>query len=461
MSQIHISPPSFPESSNFNPTMEHSFNVRVHKAFALPASYSSPSSNSKSQSLSSLWSLTDDEIDRREWNLHKGSPQPEDGYFDNFPQNKYASNFCAELEKDLYDLDDKDVEEEARPSSSKPEDYNDEDWEIKSSIGMDSTLDYGEEEDEYDKVAVGREKSQCRIYMNDVNDYEMDADSCNVFPTMFKDFSRDPRANHVASKLRLKEDEEAAKKRLEEDAEAAKRIGSLHVSDGDATVGMEARGSTFEDGNVKSILKRKDAESNAKSQKRVRFDSECCKTDFREGPERAKDVPVEACSTEEEEAMVSNEAFPMPQDYPSGIPDYTRNPSKYTRYTFDSSDIDDESNQRAYMDFLKLVKRSDATELQAYDAPSDLSKPVTFMPRRKISDVIMGESCRELKQFQEGIDKESMPRRGLPIGIAAGDTSDGVCAMDEDEPQTIIDKRNISQRSDRQYRRKSSLEFDD
>ena len=320
-----------------------------------------------------------------------------------------------------------------------------------------------EEEDEYDKVAVGSEKSGDRLYMKDVNDYEIDADSCNVFPTTFKDFSRDPRANHIAAKLRLKEDEEAAKKRVGEDAEAAKKIDSLQVSDSDATAGVDAHVSTFEDGNLKSILKRKDAESNPnpKSQKRVRFDSEYCKNDCSEGPERTKDVPREACSTEEEEAMISNEASTLPPDHPSGIPDYMRNPSKYTRYTFDSSDVDDESNRQAYLDFLKLVKRSNATEPQADDAPSDLTKPVTFIPRRKTCDIIMEESCSESKQIREDTDKEATHRRGLPIGIAAGDTSDGVCAMEEDEPQTTIDDRNISERPGRKYRLKSSLEFHD
>ncbi|XVF13831.1 hypothetical protein REPUB_Repub09cG0002200 [Reevesia pubescens] len=447
--------------------MEDSFNVRVDKVFGSLASSSSSSSSSpnpKSQSLSSLWSLTDEEIEKREWNRDKEEEEEkEEGLFHNFPHKKEknkAINFRTELEKDLDDLD----EDESGASSSKaakPEDYNDEEWEIKSSIGRDCTLDYEEEEDEYDKVAVGREKSGDCLFMKDVNDYEIYSDSSGVLPITLKDFDRDPRANLIAAKLRLKEDEESAKKMLEEDAEAAKKIDSLRVSDSDAPASMETHMSMLEDGNLKSILKRKDkdAESNSKSQKRVRFDSECCKNDWNEGLEGTKDVPRDACSIEEEEAMISNEASTLPRDYPSGIPDYMRNPSKYTRYTFDSSDVDDESNRQAYMDFLKLIRRSDATEPQADDAPSDLTKPVTFIPRRKTSDVIMGKSCSESKQIREDTDEKSMNRRGLAIGIAAGDTNDGVCAMDEDESQTVIDKRNISQRSGRQYRMKSSLEF--
>lgn len=64
-------------------------------------------------------------------------------------------DFRDELERDLEDLDDDgdddlaDQEEEGEPrsrgsasQSDKPDDYNDEEWEIKSSIGRDCTLDY-------------------------------------------------------------------------------------------------------------------------------------------------------------------------------------------------------------------------------------------------------------------------------------------------------------------------------
>ncbi|OMO85539.1 hypothetical protein CCACVL1_10109 [Corchorus capsularis] len=435
--------------------MEDSFSVRVDKVFGSLASSSSYSS-SKPESLSSLWSLNDDEIERREWNRDKGSPEPEeeeeDRLFEKFRQKK-TTDFGKEFEKDLDDLDDDEDGDDGKadgPSSSskgggggKPDDYNDEEWEIKSAIGRDCTLDNEEEEDEYDKVAVGREKAGDRLYLKDVNDYDVvDADSYNELPTTLRDFNRDPRANHIAAKLRLKEDAEAAKKRLEEDTETAKKIDSLRMSDSDAPAA--------EDANIKSILKRKDAESNPKS-KRVRFEDE--------------DVGKGTLSTEEEEAMVSNETFTLPPDYPSGIPDYMRNPSKYTRYTFDSGDVDDASNRQAYMDFLKAmkaIKKSAATEPQEDDGPVDLTKPVTFIPRKKTGDVIMGENCSESKQRREDPDKESMERRGLPIVITAGDdTNDGVCAMEEDEPQPSIDRSNNTQRSGRQYRSKPSSDVDD
>jgi len=93
-----------------------------------------------------------------------------------------------------------------------------------------------EEEDGYDKLAVGREKAGERLYMRDIADYGIDVDSCNELPDSFEEVDRDPRANHLAAKIRL-----------EEDAEAAERIDSLRVSEKDSpdgegcSIGLEVR----------------------------------------------------------------------------------------------------------------------------------------------------------------------------------------------------------------------------
>nr|XP_027102077.1 uncharacterized protein LOC113723010 [Coffea arabica] len=77
-------------------------------------------------------------------------------------------------------------QEEDNPAGKGHQDHEDgQDWDIRSSIGLDCTLDFEDEEDEYDKVAVGREKA---------------GEGC----------SQRPRANHMAAKLRLREDAEAA-----------------------------------------------------------------------------------------------------------------------------------------------------------------------------------------------------------------------------------------------------------
>lgn len=133
--------------------MEDTFRVRVDKIFGSLTS----SSAIPSRSVSSLWCLTDEEIERREWNRDKESPepQPDPGTYPSFLENcgkgfvrDSKDDYDVEVEKDLEDLDD-DVEDDdlqqlggSSSKSGKPDDYGEEEWEIKSSIGLDCTLDY-------------------------------------------------------------------------------------------------------------------------------------------------------------------------------------------------------------------------------------------------------------------------------------------------------------------------------
>ncbi|CAK7348128.1 unnamed protein product [Dovyalis caffra] len=434
--------------------MEDSFSVRVGKVFgSLSSSSSSPSSTVETQksssSLSSPWSLTGEEIERNQWNRdHKDSPETQtqtqpQPYFN--PERPDDMDFKSEIEKDLDDLDDdvEEEEEESRALKLKPEDYNDEEWDIKKSIGLDCTLDYEEEEDQYDKVAVGREKARDdRLYVTEMNDYGIDVDSGNVMPSSFGDVTKDPRANHLAAKIRLKED-----------AEAAEKMDSLQVT-------VKENISVSGDGNLKSILKRKkDVQLDPKSisnhldsklQKRVRFDPEC-----KDGNDEESDG-VEDTQMETNDSTDETLAYHLPPDYPSGIPDYMRNPSKYTHYTFDTStDVDEESNRGAYMDFLKMLQRPKTTESHPDDVPVDLSKPLTFIPKRKTGVATVTDNCIDSKQNQDDASEGFKLRRGVALGIAAGDDNDAeTCAMEEDRP---ADKTN-SRRPGRHYRTKAKSE---
>lgn len=112
-----------PSSPNSNAIMEESFRVRIDKVFG---SLSSSTDASSSSSLNSLWCLTDEEIDRSDRSGEKVASDSE-------PQPSFPENVPEDLSVD---------EDEGRSTvSQKPDDYNDEEWEIKSSIGMDTTLD--------------------------------------------------------------------------------------------------------------------------------------------------------------------------------------------------------------------------------------------------------------------------------------------------------------------------------
>lgn len=131
--------------------MEDTFRVRVDKIFGSLTS----SSASPSPSLSSLWCLTDEEIERREWNRDKESPEPQPepnthaSFLENYGEESIRDSkddYEFELEKDLgyHDDDVEDDDQQLGGSLSnlrKPDDYGEEEWEIKSSIGLDCCLD--------------------------------------------------------------------------------------------------------------------------------------------------------------------------------------------------------------------------------------------------------------------------------------------------------------------------------
>lgn len=120
--------------------------------------------------------------------------------------------------------------------------------------------------------------------------------------------------------------------------------------------------------------------------------------------------------------------------YPTGIPDYMRNPSKYTRYTFESGEVDEESNRKAYMDFLNMIRSKDESLV---DPLMELPRSVAFVPKRKP----MAESK------VENIDKDCEGRR---VAIAVDTIEDcTISAMEEDEPETA---QHVTKRPGRQYR---------
>lgn len=119
-----------------------------------------------------------------------------------------------------------------------------------------------EEEDEFDKVAVGTGETGDRIYMRDVKyaDYQIDdVSGCGDLQVTVKD----PRANHSAAKARLRED-----------AEAAGELDALQLSDSSMGTNLDAQDIKKEQSDIdnpKPILKKRENSMDAKSQKRVRF----------------------------------------------------------------------------------------------------------------------------------------------------------------------------------------------
>ncbi|XP_022928536.1 uncharacterized protein LOC111435316 [Cucurbita moschata] len=437
--------------------MEDNFKVRVDRIFGSLSSSSSSSSSYSTAAfnspLSSLWCLTDDEVERREWikgKVDQPEPELEPTSFlagERKVSGRNSFRFRDDFEDDVGDLDENPESNGSSSNFPKPDDYGDEEWEIKSLIGRDCTLDFEEEEDEYDKVAVGKEKVGDRLYMKDITDCGVEIDSCTELPTSIQNFTRDPRANHLAAKVRLKED-----------AEASKTMDSLHVSENGAVAIAVSECNASQ--NPKSILKRKDNHLDAKSHKRVRFDPEC---EISRESQGSEDISMEANSSIGA-AEVTNEATFHSQGFRPQAPDYLRNPSRYTHYTFDSSnEVDEESNKNAYMDFLQLVRGSKTIEpLHLDDTSTGPPKSITFIPKKKAGDTVMLENPTPGEQnHQNGVGKE-LHQKGMPIGIASVDAqTDDVCSMEEDEPEKLETRRNSSQKTARQYRMRAKMDSEE
>ncbi|KAK9113342.1 hypothetical protein Syun_020139 [Stephania yunnanensis] len=421
--------------------MDDTFKARVDKVFG-------SLSSAPHSSLRSLWSLTDEEVEKREWNRESSVADRDETLERRASSERKLRGSRGGFDEDLEDLSDDDDDDDDgedggdEGSNGRSEEGRDE-WDVRASIGLDRTLDNEEEEDEYDKVAVGRENAEERLYLKDVTDHGDYLNSYNVLPDSFKDHNRDLRANHMAARIRLKEDSEAAKNGV-----------SLPASD----CGMPdaERPQVTEDcGNLKSILKRKVDQTDTKVQKRVRFDPEFKDfSEVKEEEEEIQDSPMAACPIDAVVAV--KDASSSPHDT-VGVPDYVRNPSKYTKYSFDSTtDIDESSNKQACMDFLDMIKKSKTLEMNSDDVAADISKTVTFIPRKKAGDVTSAKSI-EADPSLEDFSKESLGKTSARLTIAAREAEESeVCAMEEDEPKVESESRsNKSQKPARKYRAKS------
>ncbi|GKU92901.1 hypothetical protein SLEP1_g6563 [Rubroshorea leprosula] len=123
-------------------SMDDTFKLRVEKIFG---SLRSSTSTTPLEQRPSLWSLTDDEVERREWRRDADTTDRHDmpcsSSFDEFlkeeRKHRNEKNWRKELEDDLEDVDDDGEGGDVRRKN----DVDGDDWSIKSSIGLDRTLD--------------------------------------------------------------------------------------------------------------------------------------------------------------------------------------------------------------------------------------------------------------------------------------------------------------------------------
>ncbi|RLM64733.1 uncharacterized protein C2845_PM16G06250 [Panicum miliaceum] len=302
-------------------------------------------------------------------------------------------------------------------------------------IGLDPTLDREEEEDKYDREAFGREDAADRVYMHDIMDDGINMSINSIVPDLLDDsiedvyrFSKDPRADIRAASERLREDGGLAKDGDSHYAAQAKEL---------PTVGMQIK-KAVEDVNVKPILKRKEEQADLKPRKRVRFDASVKdpESDMFEHDEDSPMVPQSM------DVVTQKENTSTPSESP-GVPDYVRNPSKYTRYTLDVPESNDASNRRALADLHDLLGKSDPNKIHS-GTPVEIPSSVMFIPRKKSVDAMAVDEGPRTSDSNSSV-----------IGMVAGASEEtDQCEMDEDDSKasSTPQMHTNSKASSRRYR---------
>ncbi|KAJ8427875.1 hypothetical protein Cgig2_008703 [Carnegiea gigantea] len=433
---------------------DEAFSERVKKTFGSLFASLQPSPSSLSNP---LWSLTGAEVEKKEWRRDKDTSArdstPCSSSFGDFLSQALKNssnnlrNYRKELEDDLQDLDDADDEDSKRDSN---------DWDVRSSIGMDSTLDNEEEEDTYDKVATGRENAGDRLYMRDIIDHrDTDFKSDDDIPGAVGNRRRDPRANLWAAKVRLKEDDvetaAQADRPKPEQAPPQQEEQSKPQQVPPPQAEKESAPAREDCDKLKPILKRKELEATSKPSKRVRFDPGCLS---------ASDTVREASGDIAPPKAVAQDNGSTVDEKVSRVPDYVQNPSKYTRYRLDSVDeMNDKSNTGAFMEFLEMVKRSKngGSGSEQTNAPMELPKSVTFVPKRK-PDANKFDILDNGRAQDKGSDAKRSSMQPTLVGLSAEeDLETEVGDMEVDEPKANAepDGGATFKKQGRQYRSKS------
>ncbi|KAK8945053.1 hypothetical protein KSP39_PZI007550 [Platanthera zijinensis] len=423
--------------------MEDSFELRVKRLFGSQLFQSVPGSSFPSSS----WSVVDGEVERREWNRERGlgpdrSEDPcssdfaDGGCFAKKRRSRRSSTGDFELDFDELD-DDIDAAEGRRDDEEEEEEGRGEEvdgdvTEIRSSIGLDPTLDNEDEEDEYDRAALGGGASE-RLYMSDVKNHGPHLNYHSIFEDAeddpyngSHDFRKDPRADHLAAATRIGEDQKAAKNF------PVQNYGKADLA--------------IEDIQLKPILKRKELQDDSKPKKRVRF-NHVSKAD-----NDLKPTAVDPNS------IMFDESF--------GLPDYIRNPSKYTYYAFEDYEDSNLANKRAFEDFRNLHEKSSNSEEQQHQQQhmdeEELPKSITFNPRRKSHDAVpVYNDFRDARESDPGVARSAHIAAGESIRVGVGridEVAPEETPMDMETPSE--NERVGSSRRGRQYRAMTATSSD-
>lgn len=420
---------------------DKAFSERVKKTFGSLFATLEPSPSSLSNP---LWSLTDAQVEKKEWRRDKDTSardaNPCSSSFDDFISHarknsrKNLKNYRKEFKED--ELQDLDIDEDEDDEEGGKVDVND--WDVKGSIGLDSTLDNEAEEDDFDKVAVGRENAGDRLYMGDIiGRHDSHLSSQDDLLAAVGSSGRDPRANRFAARIRLKEDDVEA---------SAQHKPRQSPATSEKYCSMSADGSE----KLKPILKRKEHDPGSKPSKRVRFGPVCISN-----AERAEELPSNNTSVETTTQVDGS----LLDEKVSGVPGYARNPSSYTRYSLDSADeLSDKSNTGAYLDFVEMVnKEKQGGSGSDSDVHANLPKSITFVPKKKL-ETSKGDHSESGQEKESDVKCPSFQSTFLDVAVEEQETEVGDMEVDEPERSAEPDQGITLRKQGRQYRKSQADE---
>ncbi|KAL3500962.1 hypothetical protein ACH5RR_035411 [Cinchona calisaya] len=220
-------------------------------------------------------------------------------------------------------------------------------WDVHSMIGLDSTLDHEDEEDDFDRMAQGIET---RMLPNSFHDH---------IPEYYYYLSTQigsQEEKHNASKYYYVVDDSDgddfdSMSPLCKTKQKNASTKNLQPSFDDCRVDFQGSSNPPKQPRLKSILKKKQ-DAAVKHGKHVTFDLSF-KDDFQSPP--AKNYGQDADTTQNRKQAL----FQASEDeHPPEVPDYLLNPSKYTHYSLNScSELDQVSNTQACTLYLQQAKK--------------------------------------------------------------------------------------------------------
>ncbi|EFJ28186.1 hypothetical protein SELMODRAFT_441268 [Selaginella moellendorffii] len=344
----------------------------------------------------SLWSVSGTQLERQQWRPAANSDDEDEG-------PTCSSSFRSEEEQ---------ATKRVRQDENGDENVDEEEEMIRvqAMVGMDTTLDYEDEEDEYDKVAVGREGAGDRLYTSDV---KASFDSLSVLSGASFMARDDLASRKAAAADRLAEAREA---KINGTTPDLHRTEDLHRRSSSSR--PKSSGTRTSD----SSDKRKNESRDDRPQKKVRFAVE-------EENQKTRRTPRDDGGHRQRAGI----------DRYRNVPHHVRHPEKYTHYTLDWGEEGNSNNVQAWQSTMAAI--NSAKNEGEEEQPFELPQHVPFVPRAN------KERAGSSKPGGSTKDSTTPSGSATSVSFAARGLEDEGVAMEENAQPSSKNQKSRSYRS--------------